>query len=563
MLRSVVRRVRLRWLSGAALAVFAGLSAEAQPVLHEFVPDVRQDEVLVLSVPGSSEPAAIVYDGQILPAPQDGALEPDERAMVAMSGDGMGRDEPGRRSPSFRPDRITSLESTLGYFEVFTPSISPFKRVSALDTVLLDGRVPVLQIADATPHEVPVVGVSAEPSDDRERDRFWGSVVVDFSQGRTVPMPSVSPESRILSFRTEPPANVRVQKDAADNFYATAEGPLPAMQIRLTWLTDAPRVYFNADEIPNAPSDALAEHATELPPWLERDAIEFARQDLGLRRGDALPHVLSVLTNHFRSFTEADEPPEDTGNIYLDLARGMRGVCRHRTYAFMITALALGIPARFVMNEAHAWAEVEMPEVGWMRIDLGGSAAGLESHNDDDRPVYRPVNDDPLPRPETYEASYSRQAIESASSPGSENGGENGELGSDNASRGDSSSGDDGTMRSASSDSTRRTRSPEPEPGQPRGDLRLILDQREFQVFRGRQLELHGRALSVNGDPVSDLRVEALLVGDDERLLGVTLTSEAGSFHGAFGVPPDLPVGDYTLVVRTPGNRSFGPTEVR
>jgi hypothetical protein len=397
---AILRSVRVRWLGAGALAVFAGLSAEAQPVLHEFVPDVRQDEVLVLSVPGSSEPAAIVYDGQVLPAPADGALAPDERAMVALSGDGLGRDEPGRRSPSFRPDRVTSLESTLGYFVVFTPSIAPFKRVSALDTVLLDGRVPVLQIGDPTPHEIAVVGVSAEPPDDRERDRFWGSVVVDFSQGRTVPMPSVSPESRILSLRTEPPASIRIQKDGADNFYATAEGPLPAMQIRLTWLTDAPRLYFNADQIPDAPSDALAADATELPAGLERDAIEFARDDLHLRRGDPLPTVLSTLTGHFRSFTEADQPPEDTGNIYLDLARGKRGVCRHRTYAFMITALALGVPTRFVMNEAHAWAEVKMPEVGWMRIDLGGSAAGLEAHNDDDRPVYRPINDHPLPRPE-------------------------------------------------------------------------------------------------------------------------------------------------------------------
>jgi transglutaminase-like putative cysteine protease len=43
----------------------------------------------------------------------------------------------------------------------------------------------------------------------------------------------------------------------------------------------------------------------------------------------------------------------------LDLARGKRGVCRHRAYAFVIVAQALGIPARFVQNEAHAWVEYQ------------------------------------------------------------------------------------------------------------------------------------------------------------------------------------------------------------
>jgi hypothetical protein len=47
--------------------------------------------------------------------------------------------------------------------------------------------------------------------------------------------------------------------------------------------------------------------------------------------------------------------------------------------------------------------------------------------------------------------------------------------------------------------------------------------------------------------------------GPREWLLGVTVTRESGAFHGVFGVPPDLPVGDYRLLVRSPGDDRFAP----
>ena len=45
----------------------------------------------------------------------------------------------------------------------------------------------------------------------------------------------------------------------------------------------------------------------------------------------------------------------------VDLALSQKGVCRHRAFAFLVTALGLGIPARMVINEAHAWVEVLDP----------------------------------------------------------------------------------------------------------------------------------------------------------------------------------------------------------
>ena len=67
------------------------------------------------------------------------------------------------------------------------------------------------------------------------------------------------------------------------------------------------------------------------------------------------------------------------------------------------------------------------------------------------------------------------------------------------------------------------------------------------------------------------MRVEVLLREMDaagsraasERLLGVTATRSGGAFQASVGVPPDLPVGDYRLIVRSPGDDRFFPATAR
>jgi hypothetical protein len=536
-----VKDRRRRWIVGsvaAGVVVVAGAVLAQGPVLHEFVPDPSDDEALVLASSSGPEPAAIVYDGEVIPAPRDGALRPDERAMSGWPGEGQ---DAGRRSPTFRPDRVTELEGTLGYFTVFTPSIAPFKRVTALDTVTLEpDGTPVLAVGDQSTREIPVVGATAAAPDERERDRFWGSVVLDFGAGRVVPLPSVSPESRILTMRTEPEVALRISTDDADNFFAEAVGHLPSAQVRLTFLTDAPGVYFNAATIPAVAADALADEATELPPSVRASAETFLGE-LGIDRGMDLEVVLAALTEHFRAFEESDEFPADTGDIFLDLARAGKGVCRHRAYAFQIAALALGIPTRFVMNEAHAWVEVKMPSVGWMRIDLGGAAQGLEAHGEERRLRYRPENPDPLPRPEAYERSYSRPQAEpppSAAAAGGSGGAASSSASSSGASSRPVDSGGGGAP------------------------LAISVDRSRWEVFRGRMIEVSGRVVDTSGAGVDALRLEVLLSGEREMLLGVTVSDPDGYYRGSFGIPPDLDVGEYRLAVRTPGNADHPPAQV-
>ena len=519
-------------------------------MLHEFIPDVGSDALpTITGGDESGEPAAILYDGEVLTAPEGGALGQDERAMVAHPGDGAGPEDAGRRSPTFRPDRITSLEGTLGYYSVFTPTIAPFKRVTALDAITLDGDTPVLSVGDLVTRRVAMEGADTLPPDDRGRDRFWGSVVIDFRTGVRVPLPSVSPESRILSMRAEPDVPVHVERDGADNYFVVIEsdqrGP-----VRLVFLTDAPRTYFST-AVPEVPADSLADEVAALPGDLRQRALVFAGE-LGLDPGVSLPAALDALVEHFRSFEESEEPP--TGDdIFLDLARGKKGVCRHRAYPFTIVAQALGIPTRFVQNEAHAWVEVKMPKVGWMRIDLGGAADALEAHNASDRPVYRPREPDSLPKPEPYLRSYSQLAGDVAGlrdeGPGAA-GDMSGGMSSVSDEIGDEALGD-GATATATSDAD-----PALIP------VQLIVDQHHLDVYRGRTLELSGRA-TVEGDGAAGLRVEVLLAGPRERLLGVTVTEDNGWFQGSFGVPPDVPVGDYQLTVRTPGDEHLAPATAR
>ena len=79
------------------------------------------------------------------------------------------------------------------------------------------------------------------------------------------------------------------------------------------------------------------------------------------------------------------------------------------------------------------------------------------------------------------------------------------------------------------------------------------------EVLRGRALDLEGQVTNAAGAPVASMRVEVLLAGRGERLLGVAVTDARGRFFGAFGVPHDLAVGDYRLVVRTPGDAQHLP----
>ena len=398
-----------------------------------------------------------------------------------------------------------------------------------------------------------VEGADAVAPDLRPRDRFWGEATLDFGSGRVLPLPSVSPESRILSLRSEPPVQLTIERDGADNFHAVLRGGVPAAPVFVTFLTDAPRSYFGTG-LPRVKASALSARVPDLPADVARRALEFA-SELGLSPSSSLADALSKLTEHFRGFQESSEPPPDTGDVYLDLARGMKGICRHRAYAFVITAQALGIPTRFVQNEAHSWVEVELPELGFMRIDLGGAAHGLTAHGTSERPVYQPAQPDPLPRPQAYEQSYSQAGggSQAARKPGIE------ELRGRWVSPAEDAASAQADGRASFMAGPSANGSPVPPSREP---LQLALAQRQLSALRGQNLLVAGEARALGGKRVAGLRIEISLAAEGRRdrlLLGVSVTDADGAFVAQLGVPPDLDPGDYRLVVVTPGNETYSP----
>jgi transglutaminase-like putative cysteine protease len=448
---------------------------------------------------------------------------------------------------------------------VFTPSIAPFKRVTSLGLIHLDvdRKTPVFATRETPRTVVRIEGEHSRPPDARPRDRFSADVRLDFRQGPLVPLPSVSPESRILTFRTTPALPVRIERDADDNFAVRLLGPVPDVPVRVEFLTDAPRSYFGTD-VPDARVNVLESEVPKLERSIESRGLAMAKR-MRLSKSSDLRTALATLTNYFRSFQESSTPPENTGDLYLDLVRSQKGICRHRAYGFVVTAQALGIPARFVQNEAHSWVEVKLPRAGFMRIDLGGAANGLTSHSASDSPSYVPAQPDTLPQPASYRRSYARAAARARGTRPSTDSLTGRWLNPDSVQRDSSSgSGDPGEDGTASQDNAAARQVAEGRSGgrrQPRQSLAIQLDERTPSALRGGEVSLSGRvedAASNNG--VAGVRVEVWISAqrrDERMLLGVCVSEASGAFHVSLGVPPDLQVGDYRLLVLTPGDSRY------
>ncbi|HEX8952396.1 MAG TPA: transglutaminase family protein, partial [Polyangia bacterium] len=392
------------------LALCATATASAQ-VLHErvMVGGVKCANGVCWKEGHPADGAAgILVDGQIVPAPSAGAQPlPDEPVYTpapersppdhsATSADAVPGGTPERRE-RVQMDRATGPEppGKRLYHEPFNPAVFPFKRMTALDAVLPDESL-VLAERSAARTRLRVVGADKRLEG---RDAFWGSIVIDLEPGRWVPLPSVATDARVLAVRVEPPVDVLFARDGADNQYVLSQA---GGRHRLVWLTDAPQSYF-AGAIPAALQLGDEPRVPQaVPAAIKRRAARvIARIGVDARPTASLAVAVDGLVAWFRAFSPG-EPPRPTDSLYEDLALGQKGSCRHRSYAFVITALAMGIPARYVENELHVFVEVMVPRVGWRRINLGGALVDEQVAGADGKVPYRPRGDDPFPKPEAF-----------------------------------------------------------------------------------------------------------------------------------------------------------------
>ncbi|MBX3231837.1 MAG: transglutaminase domain-containing protein [Labilithrix sp.] len=396
-------------------------------------------------------------------------------------------------------------------------------------------------------------------------------MVIDLAAGHKVRIPTVGPGTRVLHARAgigTQDVRFTLYKDGAENWFI--EGDTTA-RVRLVMQLAIARSAFGG-EFGN-PTRAELRAVPPLPSNVQASAV-VVQKKIGVSRSMPPRDIVTKLVAYFRAFQDSADEPKGQSDIYLDLALSQKGVCRHRSFAFLITALSLGIPARVVINEAHAWVEVNDGHA-WRRIDLGG--AGRMQHD----PLSSNVSYEPPPDPFAWpqgstrgqdQADRARQESRTASSPspsgsGSAAGG-NGGPPDPNKPGGVMSSGG-GTVSSGgtSGGGTSSTALGSPTaPGMPdeRPASSLTMSLGGTDARRGAPLPVKGQ-VSADGEPCGHVTVEVVLssrtAGDIP--VGVLATDERGVYEGTLVLPSTVPLGDYEAHARTLGDARCGKGKTR
>lgn len=555
-----LRRHR-RYLLVVPLAVLAATppasADDPHPMLHERIAsDPRDDGAHGVSLEGELNPTIRTPRGTVT-APDPARPLGSGEAPYASKGDAPGS--------TFHPDNDTRRPDTLPYDEPFSPSTAPFKRLSAFDSV--DAHY-TLSVAD--PHTTQLV-VSPSPPPDALSEHFFADMVIDLAAGRKVRIPSVGPGTRILAARAgvgTQDVPITLHKDGAENWFVEGQTNTRA---RLVMELSIPRAAFGGEF--GHPTRAELPRVAPLPPNVQSAAAQVAKK-IGVTPRSAPHDVVTKLVAYFRAFRESSLPPTGHDDVYLDLALEQKGVCRHRSFAFLVTALYLGIPTRMVSNEAHAWVEIDDGHT-WRRIDLGG--AGRMFHD----PLSTNVPHDPPPDPFAWPqgstrgqelADHARRSGTNGTNGSPGNGAATGANGTATGANGTvsttSSAGTVGAPANSGGRETTGTTSnggtPSPtdnmsvaHDGRPASAMTMTLTTAETR--RGSALPVHGSVAS-DGTPCAHVAVEIVLrsKAHGDLPIGVIATDEHGNYDGSLVLPATIPLGDYEAHARTVGDSRCG-----
>lgn len=501
----------------AAVAAAATAYA-AGPLLHEFVPpDPREDLQLGATTTVGDLPAAIETPGGLVSAP-------DPFRMPTPSEKAYGRSADGN---TFVPDRDTRPVSQVDYDDPFSPSVAPFKRLNSFDAV---GRDTSFFVAKPDLIRVPVGG-----NPQLNEDPFYGDLTVDLVAGEPVRIPSVGPAMRVLRLHTVPQTAVEVLRDSADNYFV--RGP-SRQRVRLLLHAAASRSSMGGPLRDALWGDLPPVQA--LPGGLQGQADEVNRQ-IGVSRIQSYREVVERLVAYYRGFTTTDAPLTAKGDIFVDIATSKKGVCRHRAFAFVISALALRIPARMVTNEAHAWVEVHDGTI-WHRIDLGGAAMNFNDTSAPDQIPHTPPPDPFAWPPGSNPGEETARRNHKPEGAGGAGGGASAAASARPSSSAGASAGAGGGL---SYDDDR-----------PRATLMLAYAERE--VTRNQAMHLEGR-VEAGGAVCAYVRVDVgMTIENAELPLGSLATDGEGHFQGYVVVPPTVGIGEHELVLSTPGDLRCG-----
>jgi hypothetical protein len=518
-----------------ALVLTASVAALATgPVFHEYVaPDPKEDVTLGTFTAAGQFPASVESPSGLISAPD--TLRPPSATDRAYGSSRTSQDS------VFYPDADTRRPDKVQYEEPFSPSVMPFKRMSVFDSVAADFG---LRVQQPTLRKLSVGGVVG-PQD----EPFYADITVDVAPGESVRIPSVSAGARVLRLHTVPETSVELFRDGAENWFVKS----PSRQrVRLLLQLAAPRTAFGGP-FHDVPWSSLPP-TPPLSPNVQASA-DAVNAVIGVSRRQSFATAVGALVSYYRSFAESAEPLAGKGDLYTQIALSRQGVCRHRAFAFTVSALALGIPTRLVTNEAHAWVEVDDGR-GFRRIDLGGAAVQVDDHTAEAKIPHK-APPDPFAWPTGKGSSAGELAARTQRERDAQAdpGGQPGAVSS---------------ARTAASGRAPGAGAPPPQlasdddnpDARPHAELALTVT--EQRVSRNDTLHVKGTVRAA-GDPCVAVRVDIVLGlspgqagGAHELSLGTLATDEKGAFDGSVVVPTSLALGEYDVFAHTPGDSRCG-----
>jgi transglutaminase-like putative cysteine protease len=524
------------FLASSASSAFAN-----PPIEHELIqPDPRDDLALKVLLDGDL-PAALETRSGVLHAP-------DPRAPTAPSDPAFGTGTgPVQSDPDakFTPDRDTRRPDVSPSNDPFTPSIAPFERLAAYDAIHADYRLAV---------ESPALVALSARSDiahDGSEEQFFANMEVDVRPGAKVRIPSIGPDARVVHAHAGVAGKdvpFRLWHDGADNWFV--EG-FARGRIRLVMELTIARGAFGGE--------FQIDHWSDLPaisplPANAQTSANLVAQHIGVSRSMAPRDVVKKLVTYFRAFVDSKDPPSNSGDMYLDLALAQKGVCRHRAFAFVVTARSLGIPARLAVSDNHAWVEVHDAHA-WRRIDLGG--AGNETSEPKQTVRYQPPQD-----PFSWPSNASRGedlARTSATSSGSNSGSQNGGMSTSGSSSASSAASASPSSAASAQNNSSLPTTATVQAKDERPESKVVMTVADTDARRGSALHVNG-SVSADGDKCGNLVVEIILRDDKhhELTVGSVATDDKGAFSAAIVVPQNVPLGDYDVLAHTAGDARCG-----
>lgn len=566
-----------RGLLTGVLVLGWAASARSEVVLHEYFDFTGKSSPAARALRGASATTALVPpldnavdgldDSPRLPpdpAEDNGAvIPPDPAERGSSTGDRSGQ---GAKSEGdtgrYRLDGNTSTPSLVGYSDPFSPSIPPYKRMFAYDSVN-----DALELVVARTELTPVgVGGTVRPAD----DQFFAELELRAEGSKPVRLPTVGAGFRILSAKVSPERPFALLQDSAENLFVR---DLPAGTVTWTAHMAVDRRVFGS-AFPDVHWSTLRPYLPELPAIVATAATPVLAK-AGATTSQRPAQALRRLVQYFRSFSPEEKLYTTTGvQLYHDIALSQQGVCRHRSFAFVVSALALGLPSRFVRNEAHAWVEVFDGKL-WHRVDLGGAASDVALSGELNAPHQPPA--DPYVWPSTGESGQGmiNRALDA---------GGNGQPGNPGARQGaNTQSSPNGVNPSAQPADSAITPGGAPVPGQAPGDdaadstattddaveasasqypTQLTVQFGGATLKRGERFSLSGTARQPAGNACALMRIEVDLIERTSKAtfgIGTLVTDDKGRYGGELVVPNRVPVGDYQVNVKTPGNQSCAP----